>query len=138
MRCLEALGKALVRVALGVDEKLFKVPCNIGSLDWLPDDEFGISHQAAAVVRRQGHGRLEPSKYCVFSLAIGSDLVEHDALWFETIARPDIFQGIHDFLAIRVLLVPKLVGRKGQDDQFFAVLLAESIHLREVTDSRAS
>jgi len=138
MRCLEALREAFVSVALGVNEELFKVPPDVGALDWLPNDELGIAHQTVAVVRRQRQVRLEPSEYFVFSLTVGSNLIKHDALWLEPVARPDVFQGIHNFLAIRILLMPKLVCGEGENDQLIAVLLAEIIHLREVTDGRAS
>ena len=49
-----------------------------------------------------------------------------------------MFEGIEDFLAIRVLLVTKLVCGKGQDHEVVSVLLAEVVHLREVTGCRAS
>jgi len=138
MRRLEALGKAFVSVALGVNEKLFKVPPNVGALDRLPDDKLGISHQTVAVVRRQRQVSLQPSKYLVFSFTVGSNLIEHDGLGLEPVARPDVSQGIDNLLAIRILLMPKLVCGEGQNDQLIAVLLAEIIHLREVTDSCAS
>ena len=49
-----------------------------------------------------------------------------------------MFEGIEDFLAVGVLLVTKLVGWEGQDHEVVSVLLAEVVHLREVTGCRAS
>ena len=60
--------------------------------------------------------------------------IKHDAFWLETISRTDIFQSIDDFLPTGVFLVAKLICWKRQNHQFVAVLLAEFIHLREVTD----
>jgi len=74
----------------------------------------------------------------VLTFAISNYFIKHNTFGFEPITRPDIFEGVHDLLAAGVLLVAELVGGEGQDDQLVSVLLAELVHLREVTDGRAS
>ena len=56
----------------------------------------------------------------------------------ESIAWPNVFESVDDLLARSIFLMTKLVAWKSQDDQLVSVLLAEFVHLREVTDGRAS
>jgi len=74
----------------------------------------------------------------MFTFAVDQNFVKQNALWLKTISWPDIFQSIDDFLPTRIFLMAKLVGWKGQNDQLVSELLAEFIHLREVTDCGTS
>jgi len=138
MRGLEALGIALEGLSIRANEELLKVPCNVRALDWLPYDKFWVAHQTGAVIGRKGEFSFKVFEHFVGTFAIGHNLVEHDALWLKSIARPDMLQGVHDFVAIGVFLMTKLVRWERKDGQLVTVLLAEFVHLREVTLCRAS
>jgi len=135
---LELFGVALEWFSCLVHQELFKVPGNVRPLDGLPDDELGVGHHADPVVWGQGHLALQPREHLVFPLPIHQDLVEHDAFWLKSISRPDILEGIENLNAVRVFLVAKLVGWEWQNHQLVSVLLAEFVHLREVTGGRSS
>merc|ERR1712004_652157 len=71
-------------------------------------------------------------------LANQVDLVEHVPLELEAVAGSHVLQKVDDLLPAAVLLVPKLIRREGEDGQVVRELLAQFIHLREVTDGCAS
>ena len=48
-----------------------------------------------------------------------------------------MLDGVEDLAAVAVLLVSELVRGEGEDDQRVAELLAELVHLREVSDGGA-
>jgi len=135
---LEALGIALERLAVGADEELLEVPGNVGALHRFPDDEFGVSHQTGGVVRWQRKLRLQIVKYLVAAFSIDDNLIKHDSFWYEAVAWSDVFQCVHYFFAIGIFLMTKLVRWKRQHGQLVSVLLAEIVHLREVTLGCAS
>jgi len=138
VRSQEGLGVPLDGIAVLVDEELLEVPRDVAATNWTPDDELRISHEADGIIGRSWQMGLEPSEQLVFTLTVNLNLVEHDGLGLEAVPRPDKLERVEDFLAVGVFLVAKLVGWEGQDNQLVSVLLAELVHLREVTDSRAS
>ena len=44
--------------SIGTDEKLFKVPGDVSSPDWLPDEELRVGHQVLGVISRGGKRAL--------------------------------------------------------------------------------
>jgi len=69
---------------------------------------------------------------------VSLNLVKHFSLELKPVAWPDMLQSIQDLLALSILLVPELVGWECQNSKFIRELLAEFIHLREVSDSCSS
>ena len=67
---LELFGIPLERFSSLVDQKLFKVPRNVGPFDGLPNDEFGVAHEVDFVVGGQWHLGLQPGEHFVLSFPV--------------------------------------------------------------------
>ena len=51
-------GISFYRGAIRTDEELFKVPGDVSSPDWLPDEELRVGHEVLSVIRRSGQSAL--------------------------------------------------------------------------------
>ena len=49
---------------------------------------------------------------CIYMKYMFPNLVKHFPLELKSITRPDMLQSIQDLLALRILLVPELGGRR--------------------------
>ena len=94
--------------SIGTDEKLFKVPGDVSSPDWLPDEELRVGHQVLSVVSRGGQSALQELEHRMLIFPISLHLVKDVSLELKSIARPDVLQSIQDLLALGILLVPEL------------------------------
>jgi len=117
-------GISLERRAIWTNQEFLKIPGNVCPLDWLPDQQLRVSHQAIRVITGVGQLLLQECEDRVLVLTISFHLVKQFSFELKPIARPHMFQGCQDFLSTGVLLVAKLVSGKCQDCKLFRELLA--------------
>jgi len=134
-------GISLERRAIWTNQEFLKIPGNVCPLDWLPDQQLRVSHQAIRVITGVGQLLLQECEDRVLVLTISFHLSQHChqisqqhrtqphlvkqfSFELKPIARPHMFQGCQDFLSTGVLLVAKLVSGKCQDCKLFRELLA--------------
>jgi hypothetical protein len=71
VRSQEAPGVPLERGSIRTDEKLLKIPSNVSSLDWFPDEKLWVGHQAL-LQEKVGKVWNCASSLTVSSLGVGS------------------------------------------------------------------
>jgi len=81
---------------------------------------------------------FKPIKDGVRSFAIHQTFLHKNQLRLETVARSDVFQILEDFVTVAVFLMTKLIAGKSQDNELFAKLVGESVHLGVIPGGRAS
>lgn len=129
-----------------VDEKLLKVPGDVGPSDWRPLDGLiggldvvdKIRARASTIVGRSWKSGFQicPQGLLVCSIhgAFGHDV----ELGHVPITRANMLKGFHE-LEIRVVaLMSELIARETKDGEFVAVLFRQGVQLSEIPDSRAS
>lgn len=116
-------------ISFGVDEELLKVPRDVGSGHWAPNDTSGITHQRNSVVTGRWQLLPEPLKDGVGVCSVDHDFLHEQGFGLEAVARSDVMKIESNFFAIAVLLMTELIARESQDDEAIAEALQQLVHL---------
>merc|ERR550519_915168 len=49
--------------SIGANEEFFKVPCDVGSLDWFPYEKLGVKHESLGVIAGMWQVLLQPLEH---------------------------------------------------------------------------
>lgn len=89
----EGSAVALVGFPVRTHQELLKVPGDIISTHWTPDDELGISHEGRGIIAGEGKLLLQKGEQGVAVGPVHIQLLKELELRFKAIPWTDVLQG---------------------------------------------